>query len=113
MKAVKEYGYFILKIKDKNMQSYLDKFNQSLKGKQNIDIEFLDDNPFSMKYVRHNQGGKACYCMVGSNTANMKTKDGWKKVECNENCQYRQKDVKGKSACNMLRLFKILHTKYM
>ena len=101
-KRVQEYGYFIMKIKDQNMQPYLQKFDQIYKGKQNIDVEFLDENPLSIKYVRHNQGGKVCYCMADSNVARLKVKDGWKKIECNGNCQYRQKDENGKSACNRL-----------
>ena len=90
------------------MQPYLDKFNESLKGKQNIDIELFNDEPLSMKYVRHNQGGKACYRMLNSNVAHQKTKDGWQDIECNANCQYRQKDANGKCACNRIGCLKFL-----
>lgn len=71
-------------------------------GKQYIEIEFCNDNPLSKRFERNNQGGKACYCMEGNTTGKQKTKDGWKPIECNEQCQYRQKDEQGKSACNRI-----------
>ena len=71
-KQIKEYGYFIAKIKENNMQHYLDKFNETIKGKQSIDIQFLNDNPLSVRYERNNQGGKACYCMANEATGKQK-----------------------------------------
>ncbi len=71
-------------------------------GKQYIEIEFCNENPLSKRFERNNQGGKVCYCMEGTTTGKQKTKDGWKPIECNEQCQYRQKDKKGKSACNRI-----------
>lgn len=38
---VKEYGYFIAKTKNTHMQSYIEKFDKLLKGKQSIEIEFF------------------------------------------------------------------------
>lgn len=71
-------------------------------GKKYIEIEFCNDNPLSKRFERNNQGGKACYCMEGNTTGKQKTKDGWKPIECNEQCQYRQKDEQGNSACNRI-----------
>ena len=84
------------------MQGFLNKFNEQYMGKQYIEIEFCNENPLSKRFERNNQGGKACYCMEGTTTGKQKTKDGWKPIECNEQCQYRQKDEKGKSVCNRI-----------
>lgn len=84
------------------MQTYLQKFDKIYKGKQCIDIEFFNDKPLTIKYARYNQSGEVCYCMANSNTANQKTKNGWQSVQCNSNCQYRQKNEFGKSACNRI-----------
>lgn len=84
------------------MQTYLQKFDKIYKGKQCIDIEFFNDEPLTIKYARYNQSGEVCYCMANSNTANQKTKNGWQSVQCNSNCQYRQKNEFGKSACNRI-----------
>lgn len=105
---LKELGYFIAKIYDSYMQSYLDKFNEQYKGKQSIDVYFFDEEPFSMKYARYNQGGEVCSCNVDCNIANQKTKDGWQQIECNESCQYRQRVNKGRPACNRIGWLKFL-----
>lgn len=60
---VTELGYFILKTKNDYMNVYLQKFDKQIKGKQSIDIEFFDEEPLLVRYVRYNQGGKACHCM--------------------------------------------------
>lgn len=90
------------------MQTYLQKFNKLYKGKQSVDIEFFNEDPLTMKYARYNQSGEVCYCMTNSNQANQKTKNGWQPVQCNSNCQYRQKNEKGKSACNRIGWLKFL-----
>lgn len=91
------------------MQSYLQRFNEQYKGKQSIDIELFNDEPLTMKYARYNQSGEVCSCMVGSNQANQKTKNGWKQVQCDTyNCEYRQKNESGKSACNRIGWLKFI-----
>lgn len=106
---VRELGYFITKIQDKNMQSYLEKFNKLFKGKKSIDVSFFNDEPLSIRYSRSNQSGEVCYCMIDTDQANQKTKNGWQKINCdNYNCQYRQKNENGKSACNRLGWLKFL-----
>lgn len=98
----KELGHFIAKIQQEYMQKFLEKFNEQYKGKQYIEIEFCNDEPLTKKYVRYNQSGEVCSCLEGNNTANQKTKNGWQPVECNSQCQYRQKNEQGKSACNRI-----------
>ena len=107
-KRAKELGHFIAKIKDDYMQGFLNKFNEQYMGKRYIEIEFCNDNPLSKKFERNNQGGKACYCIEGNTTGKQKTKDGWKPIECSKQCQYRQKDKQGKSACNRIGWLKFL-----
>lgn len=105
-KGATELGYFIAKIQDVYMQAYLDKFNKLYKGKKSIDIELFTEEPLSIKYARYNQSGEVCSCMENSDMANQKTKNGWKQIQCTENCQYRQKNEAGKSACNRIGWFK-------
>lgn len=101
-KRVKDYGYFIAKIQESNMQQYLDKFNELIKGKTTLDIQLLDKDTFTIKRVRYNQGGAACYCMDGEDTGRIKEKNLWKPTPCNSSCSYLQKDDNGKAACNRI-----------
>ncbi len=91
------------------MKAYLQKFNEQYKEKQSIDIELFNDEPLTMKYARYNQSGEVCYCMVGSNQANQKTKNGWEAIQCDTyNCEHRQKNEYGKSACNRVGWLKFI-----
>lgn len=90
------------------MQKFLQKFNDIYKGKPYIEIEFINDNPLTKKFVRYNQSGEVCYCIEGNNTASQKTINGWQPIECNENCQYRQKNELGKCICNRIGWLKFL-----
>lgn len=101
-KQVKEYKYFIAKVKEPNMQHYLEEFNKLIKGKKSIDIQFLDDNPLTVRYERNNQGGRACYCMENEETGKQKVKNLWQPIKCTADCEYRQKDANGKKACNRI-----------
>jgi hypothetical protein len=101
-KQVKEYKYFIAKVKEPNMQHYLEKFNKLIKGKKNIDIQFLDDNPLTVRYERNNQGGRACYCMENEETGKQKVKNLWQPIKCTADCQYLKRDSNDKKACNRI-----------
>lgn len=102
-KRGKELGHFIAKIQDNYMQKFLQKFKELYEGKKYIEIEFVNDNPLTKKFVRYNQGGEMCYCLEGNSTGSQKTKSGWKPIECNtEKCQYRQRNEAGKMACNRI-----------
>lgn len=91
------------------MQEYLEKFDKQYKGKQSIDIEIFSEDTLSIKYARFNQGGSVCYCMQDSNKAKQKTKNGWQEINCDKyNCQYRQKNEYGKSACNRIGWLKFI-----
>lgn len=99
---VKDYGYFIAKIQESNMQQYLNKFDELIKGKTTLDIQLLEKDTFSIKRVRYNQGGATCYCMNGEDTGRIKEKNLWKPTPCNSSCSYLQKDANGKTACNRI-----------
>lgn len=102
-KRAKELGYFIAKVQDKYMEKFSQKFKELYEGKQYIEIEFVNDNPLTKKFVRYNQSGEVCYCLEGNNTGSQKTKNGWKPIECNTvECQYRQRNEVGKTACNRI-----------
>lgn len=99
---VKDYGYFIAKIQESNMQQYLNKFDELIKGKTTLDIQLLEKDTFTIKRVRYNQGGAVCYCMNGEDTGRIKEKNLWKPIHCNSSCSYLQKDANGKTACNRI-----------
>lgn len=99
---VKDYGYFIAKIQESNMQQYLNKFDELIKGKTTLDIQLLEKDTFTIKRVRYNQGGAACYCMNGEDTGRIKEKNLWKPTPCNSSCIYLQKDANGKTACKRI-----------
>lgn len=102
-KRAKELGHFIAKIQDNYMQKFLQKFDELYTGKDYIEIEFVNDNPLTKKFVRYNQGGEVCHCLEGNSTGSQKTKDGWKPIKCEtDKCQYRQKNEKGKTVCNRI-----------
>lgn len=102
-KRAKELGHFIAKIQDNYMQKFLQKFKELYEGKKYIEIEFVNDNPLTKKFVRYNQGGEVCYCLEGNNIGSQKTKNGWKPIECNTvECPYRQRNEVGKTACNRI-----------
>ena len=102
-KRAKELGYFIAKVQDKYMQKFLQKFKELYEGKKYIEIEFVNDNPLTKKFVRYNQGGEVCYCLEGNNIGSQKTKNGWKPIECNTvECPYRQRNEVGKTVCNRI-----------
>lgn len=107
-KQVKEYGYFIAKTKQDNMKHYIEKFDKIIRGKQSIDIQFLDDNPLSVRNERNNQGGRACYCMENETIGRQKVKNLWQPIECTTSCQYLNKDPNGKKACNRIAWLKFL-----
>lgn len=98
----KELGHFIAKIQQEYMQRYLQEFDKQYKGKKYIEIEFCNDEPLTKKHIRYNQSGEVCSCIEGNTTANQKTKNGVQAVECGPECQYRQKNEQGKSACNRI-----------
>lgn len=100
---IRELGYFIGKTKDNNMQEKLNKFNEQYKGSKSIEICFFDDNPFTIKYSRYTKKmGEVCSCNENSSTANEKTPNGWRQIECSPNCEYRQIKENQKPACNRI-----------
>lgn len=84
------------------MKHYLDKFDKLIKGKTSLNIQLLEENTFTIKRVRYNQGGLACYCKDNEDTGKQKEKNLWKPIECNSNCPYLKKDDNGKTACNRI-----------
>ena len=102
-KRCRELKHFIAKTRDSYKQVYIDEFDRQYKGKQSIDIYIYNENPFTEKYVRYNQGGEACYRQINEQTkyASQRTSDGLKQIECDiEKCPYREKNKIGKMACN-------------
>lgn len=97
-----DYGYFIAKIQESNMQYYLDKFDKIIKGSKSIDIQFLDENPLSIRNERANQSGRVCYCMEGQSVGKQKVKNLWQDIECKPDCTYLQKDDNGKAQCKRI-----------
>lgn len=101
-KRIKDYGFFIAKTKNSNMQPYIDKFNKLLCKQKSIDIQLLESDSFSIQNARFNQSGKVCYCKENETIGKQKVNNLWKDIECNSSCIYLQKDEKGKKACNRI-----------
>lgn len=101
-KRAKELGYFIAKIRDSYMQKFLLKFNEQYKGKQYLEIRFASEEPLTVKYSRCNQGGEVCYCLEGNDKARQKVKNGWKEIQCDERCEYRQSMENSQPACKRI-----------
>lgn len=102
-KRAKELGHFIARVQDNYMQKFLQKFDELYTGKKHLEIEFVNDNPLTKKFVRYNQGGDVCHCIEGQDKGSQKTKNGWQPIDCDtEKCQHRQKNENGKTACNRI-----------
>lgn len=108
-KKVVELGYFIAKIKNDNMQFLLNKFNELFNKQNKINIRFFDEEPLTLRRIRYNQGGTACYCMYGQEQAKQKTSEGWKSINCTDICKYRlSQDGTSKPMCNLEGTLKFL-----
>lgn len=99
-KKVVELGYFIAKVKDRNLQFLLNRFEEKLKQKTAITVRFFDEEPLSIRQVRYNQSGAVCYCMDGQTQGKQKVQNKWTPIECKEDCQYRMKTGPGRAMCN-------------
>ena len=99
-KKVVELGYFIAKVKDRNLQFLLNRFEEKLKQKTAITVRFFDEEPLSIRQVRYNQSGAVCYCMDGQTQGKQKVQNKWTPIECKEDCQYRMKTGTGRPMCN-------------
>ena len=99
-KKLNEFNYFVAKTKVEQMQSYINKFDELYKGKNTIEIQFVDDRPFTVKNARYNQSGLVCSSYKNSNIARENSKEGVREIPCNKDCKYLVQDGKGKCACN-------------
>lgn len=99
-KGPKELGYFIVKTQNSEMNFLMNRFKERYPKETKVNIRFFDENPLTIRNVRYNQGGAACYCLENSKTGKEKTKKGWQNIECKEDCEYRLLDGPGKPACN-------------
>lgn len=98
-----ELGYFIAKTKNKNLQFLVNRFNEKYKEAKTVTIRVIDENPFIVKRVRYNQGGRVCYYMKNQDTnqAKQKISNVWKNVECKAECPHRVvPEGATKAACN-------------
>lgn len=85
----RNYGYFITKTKDSEMEMLVKKFNKVYGERPTkIKIRFFDEKPFSIRNARYNQSGAVCYCMQGENIGKQKIKNKWQDKECLPSCEY-------------------------
>ncbi|MDO5555253.1 MAG: hypothetical protein Q4G09_00935 [Clostridia bacterium] len=85
-----ELGHFVAKIKDTAMVNIHRKFNTVYNQSKILNIQFFDEEPLTIKLVRYNQGGTACYCLNGETKGKEKVQKKWVEKDCKEECQYRQ-----------------------
>lgn len=83
------------------MKFLVNRFEEKFKQPDAITVRFFDENPFTVRQARYNQGGLVCYCMDGSTQGKQKVKNKWKPIECNENCEYKMKEGPGKAMCSL------------
>ena len=108
-KRVVELGYFIAKIKDTNMDFLANRFNEQFLKKQAINIQFFNDTPLTIRRVRYNQSGAACYCLGNNAEGKIKESGKWKPNKCSENCNYRVSQKEGqKPQCNIEGILKFI-----
>ena len=87
-------------MKDDNLQFLLNRFEEKIGKRTAITVRFFDEDPYTVKQIRYNQGGTACYCMEGETQAKQKVKNKWTQIECKAECQYREKTGQGRPMCN-------------
>lgn len=98
---VKELGYFITKIKNEYMKHFETKFNELYPQQRILKVRFFDENPLTIRNIRYNQGGTACYCKQGQESAKRKVQGKWEDVKCTEECEHKKFEKgKTKPACN-------------
>ncbi len=96
-----ELGYFVAKVQDEAMGHLLDKFNNLYKESKELNIYFPDENPFTEKRVRYNQGGTACYCLLNQEKGKEKIGKQWSEKNCSEECEHRTAPKGKKPACSI------------
>ena len=99
-KGPKELGYFIARTQNSEMNFLINRFKEKYPKETKVNIRFFDENPLTIRNVRYNQSGAVCYCLENSKEGKEKTKNGWKPIECKEDCSYRFTDGHGKPMCN-------------
>lgn len=100
-KRVTELGYFIAKTKNSNMNFLLNRFDKKYPKQTFLNVTFFNEDPFTIRRIRYNQGGAVCYCMSGTTKGKQKVSNKWQDIECSSNCKYCIKqEGAGKPACN-------------
>ena len=100
-KRVVELGYFIAKVQNDNMQYLINRFNEKYPNLDKIPIQFFDEEPLSVRRIRYNKGGAACYCMAGKTEGKQKISNKWTPINCSEECEYRKiQENATKPICN-------------
>lgn len=83
------------------MNSLVEKFNQIYNNKPTkLKVKFFEDEPFTVRNARYNQGGIVCYCMQGQTKGKQKLKNVWQEKECLETCEYAISKNNQKPACS-------------
>ena len=77
----------------------LEKFNNLYKESKELNIYFPDENPFTERRVRYNQGGTVCYCLLNQTKGKEKIGKQWSEKNCSEECEHRIAPKGKKTAC--------------
>lgn len=94
-----ELGHFIAKVQDEAMEHLRGKFQKIYDKSKVLNICFIDENPLSIRRVRYNQSGVACYCLIDQSKGKEKSNKQWLDKECTENCQHRSAPEGKKPQC--------------
>lgn len=100
MEFQQNYGYFMAKTKDEQMDLLVKKFDKVYGEKPTkLKIRFFDESPLLVKNVRYNQSGIVCYCIEGQTVGKEKVKNLWKDKECLPSCEYASAKDGQKPSC--------------
>lgn len=94
-----ELGYFIAKVHDTALEHLLEKFNSIYSESKELNIYIPNEDPFTEKRIRYNQGGTACYCYLDQAKAKEKANNKWDEKDCLESCEHRTAPKGKKPAC--------------
>lgn len=94
-----ELGHFVAKIQDEAMTPLLDKFKTKYQESKVLNVYFFDEEPLTLKRVRYNSSGAACYCKINETKGLEKVNNKWQEKECLESCEHRTSKGNSKPQC--------------
>lgn len=96
-----ELGHFVAKIQDVAMEHLKTKFQERYNNSKILNVYFIDEDPLTIRRVRYNQSGTACYCLLDQTKGKEKVGKKWTEKECQDTCEHRSAPEGKKPACTV------------